>query len=199
MRSVILIGLAALGACNIATSPAAPTNEAAAVNSGAGNDALGGAAEANAAAPAATQWQGAVVLAGDGLTSSGARVAFDIPRAEAERLVGAALGAPKGTGRNEECGQGPVDTTEFEGGMILSFQDGKFVGWDAREGSSFAAANGVRVGMTRQALQALGGATIEESSLGHELTIGGISGLLSGTEPTATITSLWAGSTCIFR
>ncbi|MCW3845771.1 hypothetical protein OF829_00860 [Sphingomonas sp. LB-2] len=164
----------------------------------AGNAAVTNTAEA--AAPA-------VALASDGLTivldSGSTRHAnFGMARDVVVPMVSAGLGKPTGTGRNEECGQGPMDFVDFKGGLDLEFQDGKFVGWDVdgREKGGYTTMNGIGVGSTLKELRAaFGGVTAENTSLGDEFGAGDLGGLLTSLKPDATITHLWAGSTCQFR
>lgn len=148
----------------------------------------------------------AVNLAPDGLSvvlpdGAARHVAFGMARADATRMIAAALGNPIEEGDNQECGAGALSFANFGEGLGLYFQDGKFAGWDldGREGGRFATAAGIGVGSTRKQLEAAGPVTIEDSTLGIEFSAGGMSGLLSAREPDGEITSLWAGVTCIAR
>lgn len=168
----------------------------------------------NAAEPAANAVDGneaasapALDLAPDGLTivldSGSTRHAnFDMDRDVVVPMVSAALGKPTGTGRNEECGQGPMDMVDFKGGLTTFYMEGKFVGWDidGREKGGFTTMNGIGVGSTLKELRtAFSGVTAENSSLGDEFTAGDLGGLLTSLKPDAKITHIWAGSTCQFR
>lgn len=153
--------------------------------------------EAAAAVPALN-------VAPDGLSlvsasGSARHVGFGMGQGVAVPIVTAALGKPSDTGRNEECGQGPMDTVKFKGGITLFFMEGKFVGWDLDEQSAFATASGIGMGSTLKQLREAMHISVEESSLGHEFAAGDLGGLLSDTKPDGKVTALWAGSTCQFR
>ncbi|NIJ19457.1 hypothetical protein FHS95_001126 [Sphingomonas naasensis] len=159
-------------------------------------------AEANAAEAAGP----AINLAPDGLSlvlPSGAarQVTFGMPRADATRMIAAALGNPIEEGDQQECGAGALSFANFRDGLGLYFEGGKFAGWDldGREGGRFATAAGVGIGSTRKQLESAHAITLEDSTLGIEFTSGGLSGLLSTREPSGEITNLWAGMTCIAR
>jgi major membrane immunogen (membrane-anchored lipoprotein) len=149
----------------------------------------------------------ALALSPDGLTivldSGSTRHAnFGMARDVVVPMVSASLGKPTGTGQNGECGQGPMEMVDFKGGLSMQFQDGKFVGWDVdgREKGGYATMNGIGVGSTLKELRgSFSGVTVETSSLGDEFAAGELGGLLTSLKPDATITHLWAGSTCQFR
>lgn len=148
----------------------------------------------------------ALNLAPDGLsvvlpTGAARHVTFGMPRADATRMVAAALGNPIEEGDDQECGAGALSFANFREGLGLYFQDGKFAGWDldGREGGRFATAAGIGIGATRKQLESAHAITVEDSTLGIEFASGGMSGLLSTREPSGEITNLWAGVTCIAR
>ena len=148
----------------------------------------------------------ALALAPDGLTvvieetGSTRHANFGMDRDVIVPMVSASLGKPTSTGRNEECGQGPMDTVVFEGGLTTFYMDGKFVGWDAGEKGGFTTMNGIGIGSTLKELRgAFSGVTVETSSLGEEFAAGDMGGLLTSLKPDAKITAFWAGSTCQFR
>ncbi|MCW4460659.1 hypothetical protein OK349_02995 [Sphingomonas sp. BT-65] len=128
-------------------------------------------------------------------------LAFGTERAMVERAVGAALGAPAERGSNGECGEGAMDFARMPGGLLVWFQEGKFVGWflDQRDGATLTTASGIGIGSTRKALTGAYAAEISESSLGEEFTAGELSGLLSGTGAAAKVTAIWSGQVCNFR
>ena len=128
-------------------------------------------------------------------------LAFGTERAVIERAVEAALGAPVERGSNGECGEGAMDFARMPGGLLVWFQEGKFVGWflDGRGGAKLTTASGIGVGSTRKALLDVYDAEISESSLGEEFTAGELSGLLSGAEASAKVTAIWSGQVCNFR
>jgi hypothetical protein len=148
----------------------------------------------------------ALNLAPDGLslvTESGSarHASFGMARDVAMTMVGAALGKPAGTGRNEECGQGPMDMVDYKDGPTLFFMEGKFVGWDldGRGKPAYTTAAGIGIGSTLTQMREVMHVTVEESTLGHEFSAGELGGLLSAAAPDGRIEHLWAGSTCQFR
>jgi hypothetical protein len=140
-------------------------------------------------------------LAADGVTIGTQNAIFSATRDSTVQLVESALGAPTEQGTNPECGAGPLDNVNFTGGLILLFQDGKFVGWslDGREGSHYRTAKGIGIGSTLGQLREAGDVMVQSTSLGTEFTAGEMSGLLTGDTPEAKITGLWAGTNCAFR
>ena len=112
-------------------------------------------------------------------------------------------------GVNEECGAGALDYVTWADGLTLYSQGGRFVGWlsssmDSLPGGDGAPVGpttvaGIGVGATRAALESAHNIEVRESSLGTEWDAGGLHGLLSSDSAAAHITSLWAGTTCIFR
>lgn len=148
----------------------------------------------------------ALNLAPDGLAlvlEGGAmrHIAFGLTREEAVRLVSSGLGEPVSKAANQECPGGPLESVEFDGGLRLSFGEGRFVGWDlnSREDGRFTTAAGIGLGSTRKQLEDAIAIEVEESSLGHEFHSGMLSGLLDSLAPSGKVTALWAGNTCIFR
>lgn len=175
-----------------------------------GNDAVVVPAGNAAAEPAVvneTAPAPALNIAPDGVslvTESGSarHASFGMDRDVAVPMVTAALGKPTDTGRNDECGQGPMDTVDFKDGLTLFFQEGKFVGWDldGRDKGGYSTAAGIGIGSTLKELRAAMTVTVdEESTLGIEFSSGELGGLLSSTAAAGKITHLWAGSTCQFR
>ena len=148
----------------------------------------------------------AVRLAADGLklldveSGESDTVGFGTSQDDAVQFIGTALGDPTGSSMNEECGAGPLSEVDFQGDLRLYFRAGEFAGWEVRDGSGYSAENGIRIGMTSSELQA---ATQEmqgeESSIGYEWNADGFSGLLTEGGPDGTITTIWAGTTCIMR
>jgi len=145
------------------------------------------------AEPARDLKGGALVhtLSADGLELG---LAFGVPRAQAVATATEAFGAPTGTSHNGECGAGPMDFVDYRG-LSLAFQDGLLAGWSIDEElPALRTADGLAVGAPRDAL---GGAPVEQSTLGPEFDVGGIGGLLD--EEGREIAVLWAGLTCHFR
>lgn len=149
----------------------------------------------------------AIVLAPDGLTvgaggGAGApkRLAFGAVQAGVLADVNAALGAPKEQGIQEECPAGPLYHALYASGLQVVFQDDEFVGWAAREGSSFRTAQGIGPGSTLGELKkAYPAATVQETSLGHEFAAGDLYGIVTGPSDSATLEMMFAGTNCIFR
>ena len=147
----------------------------------------------------------ALAVEGDGLrlfnpTTGAARpLPFGTPRATL--LAALAFRRSPDTGRQEECGPGPLDFAVWPDGLKLYFQAGKMTGWalDRRARESVSTASGIGPGSTRAALEAAQTISVEQSSLGTEFTSGGISGVLDGTGRTAKITDMWAGASCVMR
>lgn len=157
----------------------------------------------NASDAAATP---ALNLAPDGLSvmlQSGAarHLAFGMPQESTLRAVASAVGEPTSRRTEEECPGGPLEIAEFDGGLTLSFGDGRFIGWDlnSREDGRYTTAAGIGLGSTRQQLENAIAIEVEQSSLGHEFHSGQLSGLLGSPAPSGKVTALWAGTTCIFR
>jgi hypothetical protein len=166
--------------------------------------------ESNANAPLSND-AGAIAapalnLAPDGLSvvleSGSARHAnFGMARDTVVPMISAALGEPTGESRNLECGQGPMELVQFRDGLTMEFMGGKFVGWDldGRAKTALATAAGIGIGSTLKQVRDAMTVTVENSTLGDEFRAGDLGGLLTSLEPDATITHLWAGSTCQFR
>jgi hypothetical protein len=151
-------------------------------------------AQAEAANESAPQGSAAIVhiLAGEGLEPG---IAFGMARAEAVAAARAAFGTPTHTGRNDECGEGPMDFVSF-GDLQLAFQDDRLAGWSLSGASPpLRTAGGLTVGSPRDAL---GEAEIdEESTLGPEFEVDGVGGILD--RQGRAVEALWAGYTCQFR
>jgi hypothetical protein len=155
-------------------------------------------AEQNAAAAA----EAAVELASDGLVADPTRRAtFGMPRAAVTEMLAKTLGSPIEEGDDQECGAGPLSFASFRGGLGLYFEAGKFVGWDldGQDGGRFATAAGLGIGATRKQLDSATGVTIQDTTLGIEFNVAGVSGLLSSRDPGGEVTNLWAGTTCLAR
>lgn len=127
-------------------------------------------------------------------------LAFGLDRAAVEDALALALGKPAERGANGECGEGAMDFARMPGGLLVWFQEGKFVGWFTDDiATKRATASGIGIGSTRKELTGAYAAEISESSLGEEFTAGELSGLLSGSGATAKITAIWSGQVCNFR
>jgi hypothetical protein len=156
-----------------------------------------------AAAPAP---QAPWVLRGDGLARSIAGkpqlLRFGMPRQAAVTTASAVLGKPLSTQTSPDCGQGnPMVLVSYKGGLTLQFLGGRFSGWslDPPADPRLRTAAGIAIGSTRAAvLKAYPDATIDDGSLGVMFTReDGPSGFLDSARPTAKVTGLHAGETCL--
>lgn len=192
LAAVLLLGLAACGQ-PAADAPAAPPGPAA--------SAPPPSTPVPAAATALALDPGGLMLV---MTDNGSTrlIDFGLPQAQALEILGRVVGPLPAATTNSECGAGPLQFVEAPDGLTLLFQDGRFVGWSAGPASKgkHATMAGIGVGSTRSQLTAaVSGATIEETSLGQEFSAGGLYGVLSGADANATIDTLWAGTSCVFR
>lgn len=165
--------------------------------------------KATGSGPPAQVGQAQLRLASGGLLAlpspgrPGSPVDFGTARGAAIAAVAAVLGSATGEGANEECGAGPMQFASF-GTLTLNFQEGAFVGWSL-EGPPrtppLRSATGLGIGTPRDQImgEGQGPLQVSETSLGTQFDAQGIIGLLSGPEPTATVTDLWAGTNCIFH
>lgn len=127
-------------------------------------------------------------------------LAFGLDRATVEDALALALDKPAERGSNRECGEGAMDFARMPGGLLVWFQEGKFVGWFTDDSATkLTTASGIGIGSTRKELTGAYDAEISESSLGEEFTAGELSGLLSGSGPAAKVTAIWSGQVCNFR
>jgi hypothetical protein len=194
----VLLAAVLLAACG--TEQSASADRAAAGDSAGAVDtaAAAGSADADSTSGAAR-----LVLAPDGVEvaggSAGERLPFGTPQARVLAAAGSVLGAPKEQGPQEECPAGPVHYAGYDG-LQLIFQEGAFVGWSAREGSTLRTAAGIGPGSTLGEVKAAyPSTTVEQSTLGTEFAAGEISGVVDGPTDAARVEVLWAGITCVFR
>lgn len=160
-----------------------------------------------------------ISLDGEGLRlvdpKSGATrpLSFGIDEAQLKR-VAEKLKGPAKSGRNEECGAGPLAYLSWDDGLTLYSLDGLFAGWALDERGAAPATkapamgdaparlttiSGVGIGSTRAQLLDVYDATIEQTSLGTEFNAAGLSGILDGKGEKAKVTNLWSGVNCVFR
>lgn len=131
-------------------------------------------------------------------------LAFDRPTAETVQVLTGVIGEPKSRSTNSECGAGPIDFVQWNNGLSALFQGDRFVGWSldgrAAGGVNLTTIDGIGIGSTAKALKAaLPSTRVEETTLGREFTAGSFSGILSGPGDDATVQTLWAGVSCVFR
>lgn len=151
----------------------------------------------------------ALAVEGEGLrlfdrsTGRARPIPFGTPRAEVERAL--SFRGPPGTGTQADCGAGALAYSAWPDGLRLYYQNGNLTGWalDGRaagpRGPIIGTAAGVGPGATRSQLTDASAATFEQTSLGQEFRSGGISGIVEGSAPSAKITDMWAGASCVFR
>jgi hypothetical protein len=129
---------------------------------------------------------------------------FGATRAEVDAMAERMFGPPDEFAENGECGAGPMQFSRY-GPLTLNFQDGKLVGWFAREGDEVVTTDGIRPGTLMRDLKVARSARmIEGSTLEGEFdylaadghTIGGFA---KGEGRDAKIESLYAGANCFFR
>jgi hypothetical protein len=152
----------------------------------------------------------AILLEDDGLMpanaggqGTGLKLAFGAPRATVvSYLTGLHGGTAPTPGHNDECGAGAMDFADWGDDLTLAFQDGKFAGWWAGDQApaGFSTVHDIHVGSTlAQVRAAWPDVEVRNDSIGPEFAAGDLFGTLSDTTPTATVTALWAGVSCIFR
>lgn len=147
----------------------------------------------------------ALAMEGEGLrlvdpaTGSSRPIPFGTPWPQVLALL-ASRGEPA-TGRNEECGAGPLDYARWDDSLTLYGQEGLFVGWFVDSGArgKVSTMAGVGPGTTRQDLEGAYDTDVFESTLGTEFAAGDLYGLLDSPHPDSPITALWAGTSCNFR
>ena len=204
-RNAASIALLVLLAGCGARQPGPDNSERLVVTGNADEIVMPAAAPSNAADDA-TQAQPHVNLAPDGLSlvlgdGTTRQLPFGLAQSATLEIVSKTLGAPIEQNAAQECGAGPLTVANYRGGLGLYFQEGKFAGWDldGREDGGFTTGAGIGIGATRQALEAAGPVTVEDSTLGIEFQAGTMSGLLSSGDTKGKVTNLWAGMTCIAR
>ena len=133
-------------------------------------------------------------------TGSATPLAFGAPFRQTVDAVTRAQGEPTDTGTLPECPAGPLDFATWVGGLTVYGAEDGFVGWavNGREATA-STMSGAGVGSTRAEVEGAYVIETQETSLGTEFTAGGIAGLFSGPGADATVTNLWAGTSCNFR
>jgi hypothetical protein len=123
---------------------------------------------------------------------------FGLPEPQVLAILEPLRGAPEERSRNDECGAGPLAFASWPDGLQLVMSDGRFVGWSLDE-PGLETMSGLGLGSTRAELLGAYDAQIEQSTLGPEFSVGGLSGLLSSAGERPRVTTLWAGTICAFR
>lgn len=131
--------------------------------------------------------------------------AYETSRSQVEASLEALLGAPTGRNGSDECGAGPMNFTDYPGGVTVNFQDDKLVGWNWRspqDGDAPAKAkistNSVaQLGTAKATVEAASGFSLfEDSTLGEEFQLGET---LFGFFEAGKVSMLYSGTQCFFR
>lgn len=150
----------------------------------------------------------AVVLEPDGLgiveTTSGSttHLTFGTELVAVSGAATAVLGEPVEEVDVPECPPGPAQTVRYDDGLWLVAMDGVFVGWSVGPGGDAAltTAAGIGLGSTvGDVRDVIADVTVEETTLGFEMTAGDLHAVVDGDTDDGAITDLWAGTVCIFR
>ncbi len=145
--------------------------------------------------------QARIVVNADGLSAGGETLGFSTPRAEVDALAEQAFGAAPATSRNEECGAGPMDFSQF-GPLQIAYLDGSFAGWFLRAGEGVVTADGIAPGVTTlDALQDERQVQQLDTTLEGEFqyTTGDYGTITGFAAPDGSIDALQAGISCFFR
>lgn len=146
-----------------------------------------------------------VQLTTTGLKAGADAFNYEAGRNEVEAALKTLLGNPTGRGPMEECGAGPMDFTDYAGGVTVNFQDGKLVGWNwgnPRDGdppakAEITIAGPVKLGSPRAAVEATPGfERFDDSTLGDEFMI---NDNLFGFFEAGKVSMLYSGTQCFFR
>ena len=159
---------------------------------------------------AATTGVTAILLEGNGFMpanpggrGTGLKLSFGAPRDTViTYMTGLHGGTAPNLDSNDECGAGPLTFARWDDDFTLAFQDGKFVGWWAgeRAPAGFSTVQDIHVGSTLAEVRAAWpGVEVINDTIGPEFAATDIFGILTGTTPSAKVTALWAGVSCIFR
>ncbi|MEM6266986.1 MAG: aspartate-semialdehyde dehydrogenase [Pseudomonadota bacterium] len=161
--------------------------------------------EADGLRPPSPQVTDTVELRGDGLAAGPEAFYFAAGRREVETALSAILGEPSGTSANDECGAGPMEMTDFEGGLTVNTANDVLVGWlwrmpqegDAPPAQDIALVGDLQLGSSRaEAEAARGFLAITDSTLGEEFSLGT---QLGGFIEADQVSMLYAGTQCFFR
>lgn len=164
-------------------------------------------AASSTAVPAA---EGGLGIGPDGLQLiDGARITqlpFGTGKDEVFTFLEEVLGAsPTVTESSPECGNQADEQLLWPGQLSIDIRDDQMISWQLAQGSPLTTVSGVGLGSTRAEVESSIVIMVDETSLGTEFATegtgegGGMGGLLTGPEPTATVTELWAGEICAFR
>lgn len=195
------------GSSATSDSATASVSTTAAGGSGSSSTATGGAASSSTSAPTA---EGGLGVGPDGLQLiDGAHVTqlpFGTGRDEVFTVLEEVLGtSPTVTQSSPECGNQADEQLLWPGQLSVDIRDDQMISWQLDRGSPLTTVSGVGLGSTLADVESSIVIMVDETSLGTEFATegtgegGGMGGLLTGSEPTATVTELWAGEICVFR
>lgn len=124
-----------------------------------------------------------------------------MPAQQAIDALAAVLGEPGERTTNQECGMGPLDFVPFGDELMITIQNDRFLGWTVQRtgATTMRTMSNIGLGSTRAELQDVYNADIARTTLGIEFMAGGLQGILASDAPTAPITDLWAGASCVAR
>jgi hypothetical protein len=163
-------------------------------------------AQADRTPPASSVEENVVDLRVDGVAAGTEAFYFAAGRTEVEAALTRTLGTAMNSSSNAECGAGPVEFTDFPGGLAVHFQQGRLVGWNWRlpqdgdlqpQGTIRLSGGAVQLGSDRMAaVQTAGFARIDTSTLGEEFALGpSIGGFIENDA----VSMLYAGTQCFMR
>ena len=114
------------------------------------------------------------------------------------------LGAPTENGPGTaECPNGQDWVAVWPAAILLGFQGGTLLTWSLRPDSALTDMTGIGIGSSRADVESTWSITLQDTSLGAEFFTdadgSGFGGVFSDSSPTAVVTNLWAGPSCIFR
>lgn len=139
-----------------------------------------------------------VVLRGEGLIAGAEAFYFAAGQKEVEASLARTLGKASQSGNMEECGAGPIYSSQFPGGLTVNFQNELLVGWFWTDAAKNISLTGdISIGAPRTEIEALDGfAMHDESTLGEEFSIGQ---RIGGFFEEDKLSILYAGTQCFFR
>lgn len=137
----------------------------------------------------------------NGLSARGSEgLKFGATREEVDAFAGKAFEGEPTRSRNEECGAGPMDFSEF-GPLQIAYLDGKFAGWFLRAGDGVVTSDGIRPGATLDALKDERQVRELDTTLPGEFEYTAADyGTITGfAEDGELVSGLQAGISCFFR
>ena len=142
-----------------------------------------------------------IVVDANGVGAKGDPMRFGTLRTDVDHTLESAFGSAPNTTRNDECGAGPMEFSQF-GPLQVGYQDEKLAGWFLGKGQGVVTSDGVAPGIT--SLESL---KLERQVQELDTTLDGEFqytsadyGTITGfADPDGTITGLAAGVTCFFR